>query len=90
MKFKNLRLMENTIMTKIMVEAGQADINPAGTISFMVSDLALLLVELHKELEELQHNYNIEEKDLLPLKSVLLRGESIPARVVEWATRRLK
>ena len=85
MKFKNLRQLEDKMLTEVLTQTPLTDINVASNVQFLVEDVAVILSEIHYELDSLRFKYNIEEKDLLHMLSVLSRGESIPARTVKRA-----
>jgi hypothetical protein len=83
MRFKNLRHLEDEILNKILkLVPVHLDINVGSNIHYLAEDMALLLTEVQSELEALRYKYKIEDNDLLPLTTVLSRGESIPARTV--------
>jgi hypothetical protein len=85
MKFKNLRQLEDSMITSVMTSVPKVRVDTGSNVFALAEDLAMLLVDLQYEVDSLQYKYNIAEKDLLPIMAVLLRGESIPARTVQRA-----
>lgn len=85
MRFKTLRQLEDDILNLVSKLIFKNPDEPGQAIQGLTQDVALMIADVHYELDSLRYKYNIEEKDLLPMMAVLSRSELIPARVVQRA-----
>lgn len=76
------------ILTEVIAETPLMDINIGSNVANMSEDLALLLSDVHFQINVLKHKYDIKPNDLRDMQVTLNNGKKIPTRVIMKSRRK--